>query len=114
MFMKGNKTMGKESLSALLHEWENRARKINGRQEETLSIYQSDSVKLKALATMYNLPKADIVAALLHEALNELEAKMPYVPGNKVIRIEDGEEIYEDKGPMPRYLAEQKKLLDVS
>ena len=104
--------MGKESLSKLLDEWENRARKINGRKDETLSIYQCDSIKLNALATMYNLPKADVVATLLHEALNELEAKMPYVPGNKVIRIEDGEEIYEDEGPMPRYLAEQKKLLD--
>jgi len=55
-----------------------------------------------------------VVATLIHEALNELEAKMPYVQGNKVIRIEDGEEIYEDAGPMPRYMAEQRKLLDAS
>ncbi len=106
--------MGNESLSRLLNEWENRARTINGRKEETLSIYQCDSVKLEALAMMYKLPKEDVVATLLHEALNELEAKMPYVPGNKVIRIEDGEEIYEDKGPMPRYLAEQKKLMSAT
>jgi hypothetical protein len=104
--------MGNESLSKLLNKWENRARNINGRKDETLSIYQCDSIKLEALAQMYNLPKADVVATLLHEALNELEAKMPYIPGNKVIRIEDGEEIYEDAGPMPRYLEEQKKLLD--
>ena len=106
--------MGNESLSKLLDEWEGRARKINGRTDETISIYKCDSVKLEALARMYKLPKEDVVATLLHEALNELEAKMPYVPGSKVIRIEDGEEIYEDAGPMPRYLAEQKKLLEAS
>ena len=39
---------------------------------------------------------------------------MPYIQGSKVIRIEDGEEIYEDAGPMPRYLAAQKALLDAS
>jgi len=106
--------MGNESLSKLLNEWEGRARKVNGRKEEQLSIYQSDSLKLEALASMYKLSKDDVVATLIHEALNELEAKMPYIPGNKVIRIEDGEEIYEDTGPMPRYLAEQKKLLEAS
>ncbi len=106
--------MGNESLSKLLNKWENRARNINGRTEETLSIYQCDSIKLEALSRMYKLSKADVVSTLIHEALNELEAKMPYIPGNKVIRIEDGEEIYEDAGPMPRYLEEQKKLLDAS
>lgn len=106
--------MGNESLSRLLNEWENRARKVNGRKEETLAIYQGDDIKLEALARMYQLSKDDVVATLIHEALNELEAKMPYVPGNKVIRIEDGEEIYEDAGPMPRYMAEQRKLLDAS
>ena len=103
--------MGKQSLSKLLDQWENRARQVNSRQQETLSIYKGDAVKLEALAHMYKLSKDDVVATLLHEALNELEAKMPYVQGNKVIRIEDGEEVYEDTGPMPRYLAEQEKLL---
>ncbi|WP_415881968.1 hypothetical protein [Neptuniibacter sp. QD34_54] len=106
--------MGNESLSKLLDEWEGRARKVNGRKEEQLSIYKSDSVKLEALASMYKLSKDDVVATLIHEALNELEAKMPYIQGSKVIRIEDGEEIYEDAGPMPRYLAEQKKVLEAS
>ncbi len=106
--------MGNESLSKLLNKWEGRARMVSTRQDETLSIYRDDSVKLEALARMYELPKEDVVATLLHEALNELEAKMPYIQGSKVIRIEDGEEIYEDAGPMPRYLAEQKKVLEAS
>ena len=112
--MKGKRPMGKQSLTNLLDEWETRARTINGRTDQTLSIYQSDAIKLKALAGIYKLPIDDVVASLIHEAINELEAKMPYVPGNKVIRIEDGEEIFEDAGPMPRYMAEQKKLLEAS
>lgn len=106
--------MGNESLSKLLHDWEKRARGIKGRQLESLAINKSDSIKLEALAHMYGLSKDDVVSTLIHEALHELEAKMPYIPGSKVIRIEDGEEIYEDAGPMPRYIAEQKKLLDAS
>ena len=104
--------MSNENLTDLLSQWEKRARKVNSRQDETLSIYKGDSIKLEALASMYKLSKDDVVATLIHEALQELEAKMPYVQGNKVIRIEDGEEIYEDAGPMPRYLAEQKKLMN--
>lgn len=103
--------MGNQSLSKLLEQWESRARGMNSRQTESLSIYKGDLIKIEALASMYKLPKDDVVATLLHEALNEIEAKMPYVQGNKVIRIEDGEEVYEDTGPMPRYLAEQKKLM---
>jgi len=106
--------MSNQNLSKLLEGWESRARANSGLIEESLAIYQADSVKLEALSRMYRLPKADVVASLIHEALQELEAKMPYVPGNKVIRIEDGEEIYEDAGPMPRYLEEQRKLLNAS
>ena len=104
--------MGNQNLTDLLDQWESRARKVNSRQDETLSIYKGDSIKLEALARMYKLSKDDVVATLIHEALKELEAKMPYVQGSKVIRIEDGEEVYEDAGPMPRYLAEQKKLVE--
>ncbi|MFW1677919.1 hypothetical protein ACFVYJ_09075 [Pontibacter sp. JAM-7] len=106
--------MPNQNLSKLLEGWENRARHVSGRVDETLSLYQADSVKLEALARMYRLPKEEVVASLIHEALQELEAKMPYVPGNKVIRIEDGEEIYEDAGPMPRYMEEQRKVLNAS
>ncbi len=35
---------------------------------------------------------------------------MPYVPGTTVIRVEDGDEVYEDVGPLPRYLNTQKQL----
>ena len=48
----------------------------------------------------------------MHQALNTLEEQMPYIAGDKVIRVEEGEEVYEDVGPMPRYLAAKRSLAD--
>ncbi|BBB30647.1 hypothetical protein [Neptunomonas japonica] len=103
--------MGSQSLSKLLKSWEDHASKVSQQTEVSVSINQSDVVRLAALAEVYKLPENDIIATLIHEALNELEAKMPYIPGKKVIRIEDGDEIFQDTGPMPEYLAAQKRLL---
>ncbi len=103
--------MGSQSLSKLLETWEEHASKVSEQTEVTLSINKADVVRLAALAEIYKLPENQITATLIHEALNELEAKMPYVPGKKVIRVEDGDEIFQDTGPMPEYLAAQKRLL---
>ncbi|MGY8870439.1 MAG: hypothetical protein ACKVJE_08375 [Pseudomonadales bacterium] len=103
--------MGSQSLSKLLQSWEEHASKVSQQTEVSVSVNQSDVVRLAALAEVYKLPENDIIATLIHEALNELEAKMPYIPGKKVIRIEDGDEIFQDTGPMPEYLAAQKRLL---
>lgn len=105
--------MGSQSLSRLLQSWEEHASKVSQQTEVTLSINQTDVVRLAALAEVFKLPENEIIATLIHEALNELEAKMPYVPGKKVIRIEDGDEIYQDTGPMPDYLAAQKRLQEI-
>ncbi|SFG05406.1 MULTISPECIES: hypothetical protein [Neptunomonas] len=104
--------MGSQSLSKLLQSWEEHVAKVSEQTEVTLSINQADVVRLAALAEIYKLPEKQIIATLIHEALNELEAKMPYVPGKKVIRVEDGDEIFQDTGPMPEYLAAQKRLLE--
>jgi hypothetical protein len=102
--------MGSQSLSKLLESWEEHASSISQQTEVTLSINQNDIVRLTALAEIYKLPQNQIISTLIHEAINELEAKMPYKPGNKVIRVEDGDEIFQDTGPMPEYLAAQKRL----
>lgn len=102
--------MGSESLFKLLQSWEEHASTVSQQTEVTLSINKTDVVRLAALAEIYKLPENQIIATLIHEAINELEAKMPYIPGKKVIRIEDGDEIFQDTGPMPAYLAAQKRL----
>ncbi|SIS79816.1 hypothetical protein [Neptunomonas antarctica] len=103
--------MGNQSLSKLLELWEEHASKVSKQTEVTLSINDTDIIRLAALADVYKLPQNEIIATLIHEALNELEARMPYIPGKKVIRIEDGDEIFQDTGPMPEYLAAQKRYL---
>lgn len=104
--------MGKESLSKLLNTWETNASKANDLTETSISLFKSDLIRITALSQIYKLPEHEVIASLLHEALNDLEATMPYVEGDKVIRVEDGEEIYEDVGPMPKYLAAQKNILN--
>lgn len=102
--------MGHESLAKLLHRWEAHAAKAAQLETSTLDMFATDKVRIQALAEVYQLTEAEITASLIHEALNELEARMPYVPGKEVIRVEDGEEIFADEGPMPRYLAAQSAL----
>jgi len=106
--------MGKESLSRLLLSWETHASKADDLTEMPISLYKSDIIRITALSHIYKLPEYEVIASLLHEALNELEATMPYIEGDKVIRVEDGEEIYEDIGPMPKYLEAQKDLLEAA
>jgi hypothetical protein len=46
----------------------------------------------------------DIVTDLLHSALNEVEAALPYAQGSRVIaEDEQGDPIYEDAGPAAEF-----------
>ena len=103
--------MENQGLSKLLEIWKEHASKISEQTEVTFSINKADVVRVAALSEIYKIPENQITATLIHEALNELEAKMPYVAGKEVIRIEGGDEIYQDTGPMPEYLAAQRRLL---
>lgn len=102
--------MAISTFSSLLETWEKAAQKDVGKVTRQVSLYESDEVKIRALAAMYALPVEEITASLIHQAIIELEEKMPYVPGHRVIRVEEGSDIYEDIGPMARYLEVQGKL----
>lgn len=101
---------GRHGFSHLLNDWEKRSAENADLVISDISIHKPDEIKLRALAKLYQLPTNEIAAHLLHTALEALEAEMPYVPGSKVIRVEDGDEIYEDIGPLPRYLKTQKEM----
>ncbi len=98
--------------SLLLDEWEKFSSDRADLQTLNISIHKSDHIKLLALSKLYKLPVQELAASLLEQALEALEAEMPYIPGDKVIRIEEGDEIYEDIGPTPRYLEAQKEVLE--
>ena len=60
---------------------------------------------------MYQMSlRTQLAAELLHTVLLEVEEKMPYKPGTKIIRMEEGDPVYEDIGPMPRYIAIKHRL----
>jgi len=102
--------MSMNTFSSLLEEWQDHAAKQVGKAKREVSLYEADMVKVEALATVYSLSIDEIVASLLHNALVAVEEKMPYVPGPNVIRVEEGAEIYEDVGPMVKYLEAQKAI----
>lgn len=101
-----------KGFSLLLDEWEKFSADRADLKTLTISIHESDHIKLLALSKLYQLPVQELTASLLEQALEALEAEMPYIPGKKVIRIEEGDEIYEDIGPTPRYLEAQKQVLE--
>ena len=96
--------MSLSNLAAMLENWKKHAEEEQSKTSREISFFRQDEVKLKALAEVYKLPIDDVVAGLIHEALLMVEEKMPYVPGDKVIRVEEGANIYEDVGPMADYL----------
>ena len=100
------------AFSSLLEEWQEHAAKQEGKVKREVSVYESDMVKVEALAAVYSMPVDEIMASILHKALVAVEEKMPYVPGPNVIRVEEGAEIYEDIGPMVKYLEAQKAIRD--
>jgi hypothetical protein len=107
-FQGSNKTQ--QGFSQLLDGWEKRSAENSDLVATEIAIHEPDLIKIKALSELYQLPEDEISGHLLHEALEALEAAMPYIPGSTVIRIEEGDEIYEDIGPLPRYLKTQRQL----
>lgn len=102
--------MSLSNLSALLENWEKHADEEKAKTSCEISYFKQDEIKLRALAEVYKLPFDEVVAGLIHEALLMVEEKMPYIPGGKVIRVEEGANVYEDVGPMAEYLKVMERL----
>ena len=97
-------------VSILLEELERKARYESSLTDLNVTLAREDLTRIEALASAFGLTREEICTSLLHTILQEVEEKMPYRPGSKIIRIEDGDPIYEDIGPMPRYLAAKRKI----
>ncbi len=102
--------MGNKYFSSLLDEWHDYSAKMSDLVSKEVVVHKEDALKLEALAELYKLPREVVTSELIHRALIAIEEEMPYVQGSKVIRVEDGDNIYEDIGPMPDYLAAIEKL----
>ncbi|MCY1217853.1 hypothetical protein D9M72_297830 [compost metagenome] len=54
----------------------------------------------------------ELIGELVGAALEELEASFPYVKGSQVVATdEQGDPLYEDIGPTPRFLALSRRYL---
>ncbi|MCV6611347.1 MAG: hypothetical protein OIF55_11300 [Amphritea sp.] len=102
--------MPNNHVAQLLNELEQQATAKSKQVEYTFAVSQEDLIKIQALAELYQMSPDKLAAELLHTVLLEVEEKMPYKPGTKVIRMEEGDPVYEDVGPMPRYIAIKHRL----
>lgn len=98
----------------LAKHWEHTAK---GRLTKTGYAIHLDieaAARLAAIAEMY--PKRtpeELLGELIGAALEELEASFPYVQGQQVIATdEEGDPLYEDVGPTPRFLALSRRYLE--
>ncbi len=95
----------------LLQLWEETANGQLSQEVFSLRLPIEDVAKLQALAEMYPRRSiTDIITDLLSAALSDVESSLPYIRGDQVVaRDEEGDPLYEDVGPTPKYLSLTRK-----
>lgn len=91
---------------ALLDYWKKDTDPPRSVAEYAVRLPLDDAARLLALGGLFpGRRQEDIITELLHAALDEVAAAMPYEPGSKVISVDDhGDPIYEDVGLTPRFV----------
>jgi hypothetical protein len=101
-------------ISELVREWESSATGRMSTQQYNIHLDVESAARLAALAEMY--PKRsteELLGELIGAALEAIETSLPYQRGTKVISTdEQGDPVYEDIGPTPRFLALSRKHLE--
>ncbi len=104
------------SFRSLLDSWSKQEPATTTDTDYSVRLSVNDAARIHALVDLYPGMDAErVITDLLSASLDELEASMPYVAGERVIREDDhGDPVYEDTGPTPRFLElareHQKKL----
>ena len=90
----------------LLERWKKEAGPQLSVEEYSMRLPLDDASRVQALVALFPGRKAeDIITDLLHAALDEIAAAMPYEAGPKVISRDDhGDPVYEDVGLTPRFV----------
>lgn len=101
-------------ISELVREWESSATGRMSSTQYSIPLDIESAARLAALADMY--PKRsteELLGELVGAALEAIETSLPYQRGSKVIATdEQGDPIFEDIGPTPRFLALSRKHLE--
>lgn len=100
-------------IADLLQQWEASAGGALAAREYPVRLALHDAARIAALAEMYpRRSEREIIAELISAALDELERAMPYVQGEKpVAEDEQGDPVFEDIGPAPRFASLVRKYL---
>ena len=97
----------------LARHWEHNAKGRLTHNNIQIRLDLESAARLAALSEMY--PKRqpqELLGELIGAALEELEASLPYVKGSQMVATdEQGDPLYEDIGPTPRFLALSRKYL---
>jgi len=90
----------------LLSSWKKLEKPQLTEQEYAIRLSIEDAARVHALSELHPGVSVDrVITDLLARSLDELEAAMPYVAGDNVIREDDhGDPIYEDVGLTPEFL----------
>lgn len=98
----------------LAKHWEQTAKGRLTKTGYAIHLDVEAAARLAAIAEMY--PKRtpeELLGELLGAALEELEESFPYVQGQHVVATdEEGDPLYEDVGPTPRFLALSRRHLE--
>ncbi|MFC3606453.1 pilin assembly protein [Stutzerimonas tarimensis] len=101
------------NIAELVSEWEKTAKGHMTRSSYSVCLDIEAAARLEALAEMY--PKRtveELLCELIGASLEAVESSFPYVQGTQVITTdEQGDPIYEDAGPTPRFLELSRKHL---
>ncbi|MEG0861754.1 MAG: pilin assembly protein [Pseudomonas sp.] len=97
----------------LAQRWEQNDKGRLSPTGHVLHLDVESAARLAALAEMYPRRRPEeLLGELLGAALEELEASFPYIQGHQVIATdEEGDPLYEDIGPTPRFLALSRRYL---
>ena len=104
-----------KKIKDIVLSWHAKARESREVKQIAIPVNLHDAARIQALTELYpNLSEQMIISDLLTAALNEVEACLPYVQGQKVIATDDhGDPIYEDAGLTPKLLNLTRKHLDI-
>lgn len=99
------------SFKKLLESWRETAAAPRTVTEYSVRLPIDAAAQLQALTQMFPGRSAEqLITDLLGAALQEIATAMPYVAGQKVISTDDqGDPVYEDVGPTPRFMELARK-----
>lgn len=93
------------SFKELLESWRTGAAAPRTAKAYAVRLPIDDAARLGALADMFPGRTAEqLITELLGVALQEVAAAMPYVAGKTVISTDQGDPVFEDVGPTPRFM----------